>query len=166
MDAGELVTVEALKAALVPLRAGLLDRIRAGMRPPQALDEMYTALYGERVTTEGRLTFRRLCARTARHIAMGCADRGRPYPPWKATGAEVQAWLYWLEGHDPAGALIMDLCYFAGFSVKRTAHIVGLDPPAILHVLRTHKGHLSFTLPPPDLTPRRSRGLLSRSTGQ
>jgi hypothetical protein len=119
------------------------------MRAPQALDGVYATLYAGRITEEGRLVFRQLCARAARQVAMQYADPAHPYPPWKATGAEVRAWLYWLERQDRTGANIMDLCYFAGFGVKRAARVVGLDPPTILRVLREQKAHLSYSLPPP-----------------
>lgn len=143
-----MVTVEALSDAMVTIREGLAWRIRGGMRAPQALDEVYASLYAGRITDEGRLLFRQLCARTARRIAMQCADGAHPYEPWKATGAEVRAWLYWLERQDRCGAQVMDLCYFAGFGVKRAARVVGLDPPTILRVLREQKAHLSYSLPP------------------
>jgi len=154
-----MVTVEALSDAMVTIREGLEWRIRGGMRTPQALDEVCASLYAGRITEEGRLLFRQLCARTARRIAMECADGAHPYAPWKATGAEVRAWLYWLERQDRMGARIMDLCYFAGFGVKRAARVVGLDPPTILRVLREHKAHLSYSLPPlPEERSKAQRG--------
>lgn len=147
MDAG-LVTVQALRDAGDTIRAGLRERIKGGMRAPQALDGVYATLYAGRITEVGRLLFRQLCARMARQIAMEYADRAHPYAPWKATGAEVRAWLYWLEKQDRTGAHIMELCYFAGLGVKHAARVVGLDPPTILRVLREHKAHLSYSLPP------------------
>ena len=153
MDAGS-VTIEALRDAGGTIREGLDRRIRTGMRTPQALDEVYATLYRGRVTEEGRLLFRQLCARMARRIAMEHADRSQPYAPWKATGEEVRAWLYWLEKQDYKGAHIMELCYFAGFGVKRAARAIGLDPPTILQVLREQKAHLSYSLPPPPEMPK------------
>lgn len=153
MDAGS-VTIEALRDAGRTIQEGLDRRISAGMRSPQALDEVYAALYAGRTTEDGRVLFRQLCARTARRIAMEHADRAQPYAPWRATGEEVRAWLYWLEKADYTGAHIIELCYFAGFGVKRAARAVGLDPPTILRVLREHKAHLSYKLPPPDLAPK------------
>lgn len=148
MDAG-LVTIEALRDAGGTIREGLDRRIRAGMRASQALDEVYATLYAGQITEEDRLLFRQLCARMARRIAMEHADRAQPYAPWKATGEEVRAWLYWLERRDYTGAHILELCYFAGLGVKRAARVTGLDPPTILRVLREQKAHLSYSLPPP-----------------
>lgn len=51
----------------------------------------------------------------------------------------------------------MELCYFAGFGVKRAARAVGLDPPTILRVLRENKAHLSYTLPPFNVEPKAQR---------
>jgi len=168
MDAGAaLVTVEALRDAVVTIRVGLEERIRGGMRVPQALDEVYATLYAGQITEDGRLLFRQLCARMARHIALEYADRTHSYAPWKATGAEVRAWLYWLERQDRMGAQVMDLCYFAGFGVKRAARVVGLDPPTILRVLREQKAHLSYSLPPLPVEKSKARrgAYLSWSTG-
>lgn len=150
MDAG-LVTIEALRNAGGTIREGLDRRIRAGTSAPHALDEVYATLYAGRVTEEGRLLFRQLCARMARRIAMDHADHAQPYAPWKATGEEVRAWLYWMEKQDYTAVHILELCYFAGLGVKRAARVTGLDPPTILRVLREHKAHLSYKLPPPDL---------------
>lgn len=130
MDAG-WVTREALRDAGATILTGLESRIRGGMRTPQALDEVYASLYAGRTTEEGRLLFRQHCARMARRIAMEHADCTQPYAPWKATGEEVRAWLYWLEKQDYMAAHILELCYFAGFGVKRTARLTDLDPPMI-----------------------------------
>lgn len=156
MDTG-MVTIDALRNAGQAIHEGLDRRIRGGMPAPQALDEVYTAVYAGRISEEGRIRFRELCARMARRIAMDHADRAQPYAPWKATGEEVRAWLYWLEKQDYTGAHIMELCYFAGFGVKGAARAVGLDPPTILRVLRENKAHLSYTLPPPNLKPNAQR---------
>lgn len=152
-----MVTIDALRNAGQAIHEGLERRIRGGMQAPQALDEVYASLYAGRMTQEGRLRFRELCARTARRIAMDQANRAQPYAPWKATGEEVRAWLYWLEKQDYTGAHIMELCYFAGFGVKRAARAVGLDPPTILRVLRENQAHLSYTLPQPNVKPKAQR---------
>jgi hypothetical protein len=67
--------------------------------------------------------------------------------------AQIDRWLARLESFDPLSALMIDLRYFAGLSVRTTASVVGVSAPTVIRDMRFAKAWLAAYLGEP-LRPR------------
>jgi DNA-directed RNA polymerase specialized sigma24 family protein len=68
---------------------------------------------------------------------------------------QIDRWLARLESFDPLSALMIDLRYFAGLSLRRTATVAGVSAPTVIRDMRFAKAWLAAYLGEP-LRPRRS----------
>jgi len=62
---------------------------------------------------------------------------------------QIDRWIARLESFDPLSALMIDLRYFAGLSLRRTAAVAGVSPHTVIHDMRFAKAWLSAYLGEP-----------------
>lgn len=89
-----------------------------------------------------------VASQIARRMALkspACADLQLP---GAMTLKDINACLRWTDTFDRRSALVIDLHYFAGLSVRRTAELLGLAPTAVLRDLRFSRKWFQVRLMP------------------
>ena len=123
-----------LTSLSIPMREELCRQASAGdLRG--ALETLFVDRCGEQASFE-RLRFLFFVAPMVRRLVMASADLNGRVGGTDITFADVKSWLAWLDSMDPLCARMIDLRYFAGLSVKETAKLLDLPPPAIVRELR------------------------------
>lgn len=126
------------KLPLSTVRDRVDQALRKRLPPAQALQDLALELYGppqEENTPEYR-RFYIIAAQIARHVALEseyCA--GLPLPG-AITPKDVKECMGWTETFDRLAARMIDLHYFAGLSVRRTAEMLEITPAVVLQQLR------------------------------
>jgi hypothetical protein len=63
--------------------------------------------------------------------------------------SQIERWIARLESFDPLSALMIDLRYFAGLSLRQTAAVAGVSPHTVIHDMRFAKAWLAAYLGEP-----------------
>lgn len=109
----------------------------------KSLHEALQGLLQNQKTRESEQELSRLLRLVAPLVRRNALEAGRP--DVTAAGVPIcilREYFCWLDEHDPIGASILDLRYFACLSVRRIAAMLELTPTAILRQLRLHKYRL------------------------
>jgi DNA-directed RNA polymerase specialized sigma24 family protein len=149
MDASTTQPAKRSFADVEPLIwAQLQRRIAAGVLSTAAvLDEFFVQVFGADRPARDRLRFLLFAAPIARRIAIQRADPEARIAATDVTVADVKLWLWWLDSMDPLCARMIDLHYFAGLTVKKTAAALELSPGAVIRDLRFARSWLTIKLP-------------------
>ena len=120
----------------------------------RALKDVLSQVHCVDCSVDDQRRFMLFVAPLARRVSLAYAAS---FPPVEAPAPDlrqVELWLARLESFDPLSALMIDLRYFAGLTVRETASIVGVSCETVVCDLRFAKAWLAAYVGKP-LTRRR-----------
>jgi hypothetical protein len=108
------------------------------------LESLFVSRFGGHHPGFERLKFLFFVAPLVRRLVIGSTDVSRRVRGTDITFADLKSWLEWLDAMDPLCARMIDLRYFAGVSVKETAHLLDFRPNAVVRELRFARAWLNI----------------------
>ncbi|MGH8178908.1 MAG: ECF-type sigma factor [Steroidobacter sp.] len=140
------------------LRRHLFDcapgTIRRSPLDPTALKSVLAQLLGAECSDEDQRRYLLFVAPIARRVLLAHASSGDAHRAQTLNLPQVERWLARLETFDPLSALMIDLHYFAGLSVKETAAVLGVSLQTVVCDLRFARAWLQAYLGKPALKRR------------
>ena len=115
----------------------------------RALKDVLSQVHCVDCSVDDQRRFMLFVAPLARRVSLAYAAS---FPTVEAPAPDlrqVELWLARLESFDPLSALMIDLRYFAGLTVRETAVIVGVSPETVVCDLRFAKAWLAAYLGKP-----------------
>jgi hypothetical protein len=113
-----------------------------------ALEQVFAPLRGD----DERRRYLLFVAPVARRLLLAHGSSTPVVVP-RLDARQIDRWIARLESFDPLSALMIDLRYFAGLSLRRTAAVVGVSPQTVIQDMRFAKAWLAAYLGEP--LPRR-----------
>lgn len=126
---------------LTVVRDRIAQCLNEGLPPAHVLQQLAAEFYGPSAEKNAQ-AYRRfylIAAQIARHLALESERCAQLALPGAITPKDVKECMSWTETFDRLAARIIDLHYFAGLSVKRTAEMLETTPSVVLKQLRASR---------------------------
>jgi len=108
----------------------------------KALRGVFDKLFVDKHSSRDRVQFFLFVAPVMRRLTIELGRSSAVSGTLNLNALELEQWLLRLESFDPECALMIDLRYFAGLTIRETANALGLSPQAVIRDLRFAKAWL------------------------